>query len=142
MIYGMVAGMLAIESVADIRTGTISVVRQIVFLVVAIILNVIMAYQSIWSILGGLFIGGIMFAYAFFTQEGIGYGDCLIFVTCGMYIGFLKNMRLLFGSLLIAAIAGIIVAIVKKTGIKARIPFVPCILTAYIVMSALGTLWR
>lgn len=142
MVKGILAGMLAIESVSDIRTGTISVKRQIFFLVAAAVLNIVTAYQSLGSVLGGLLIGGMMYAYAFITHEGIGYGDCLIFVTSGLYIGFLGNMRLLFGSLVVASLTGIVMTIVKKRGMKYRIPFVPCVFVTYIIMLVMKFVWR
>lgn len=51
-------------------------------------------------------------------------------------------MRLLFGSLVVAALTGIVMTIVKKRGMKYRIPFVPCIFVTYIIMLVMKLVWR
>ena len=137
MVNGVVLTMLTMETVADVRSKSISVIRQIIFIIVGIALNVIFYYQSLVSIAGGIGIAAVLFLYAKFTEEGIGYGDCLIFLNLGIYIGFLNNMRLLFGSLVIGSVIGVGYAIIKRKNLDSRIPFVPCILAAYIVMTIL-----
>lgn len=135
MIQGVVITMLTVEALSDIRTKTISVVRQVCFLILAAVLNILFYYQSAVSMAGGIGIGVLLFLYAFFTKEGIGYGDCLVFACVGAYVGLMDNIRLLFFSLIIAAVAGIIYSLVKKKKITDRIPFLPCVLLAYLAMS-------
>ena len=136
MISGIVAAMLAVETVSDLRTKTVSAVRLLLFLGGAAALNIIRGYQPVWSMFGGMAVGGVLFAYAFATGEGIGYGDCLIFVCAGAYIGLHENIRMLFFSLLAAAAASGVRAIVRREGMKSRIPFVPCVLGVHLVMTA------
>ena len=135
MIQGVVITMLTVEALSDIRTKTISVVRQICFLILAAIFNILFYYQSAASMVGGMGIGALLFLYAFFTKEGIGYGDCLVFMCVGAYVGLLDNMRLLFFSLIVAAFAGIVYSLIKKKNFKEKIPFLPCVLVAYLAMS-------
>ena len=135
MINSIVLIMLILETASDIRTKSISAVRMIFFVVLAGAMNIIFCYQPVWSMLGGMAIGALLFAYALATSESIGYGDCLIFVCVGEFIGFSKNMQLLFFSLVAAAVSGGIYAIVRKKGMRAKIPFVPCILGTYTVMT-------
>ena len=132
-VNGLVIAMLTAETVSDIRRRVVSGVRLIIFLAVAIGVNLIFNYQSVWSMAGGMAVGAAMFLYAAVTKESIGYGDCLVLVCAGSYLGFSRNIRLLLGSFLIAAVAGGIYSLVKHKGIKARIPFIPCILTAFII---------
>lgn len=137
MINGVVLIMLALETVSDIRTKTVSAVRMIIFVILAGVVNIVFYYQSVWSMLGGIAIGALLFLYALATSESIGYGDCLVFVCAGAFIGFSRNLQLLFFSLVMAAVAGGIYALVRKKGIKARVPFVPCILGTYAVMTVM-----
>ncbi len=137
MINGVVLIMLALETVSDIRTKTVSAVRMIIFVILAGVVNIVFYYQSVWSMLGGIAIGALLFLYALATSESIGYGDCLVFVCAGAFIGFSRNLQLLFFSLVMAAVAGGIYALVRKKGIKARVPFVPCILGTYVVMTVM-----
>ena len=121
--------MLGIETVADIRSRSVSAVRLIIFAVGAVAVNIIFYYQSIWSMIGGIAVGAVLFLYALLTSESIGYGDCLIFVCAGAYIGFADNLELLS-----VALAGGIYALAAHKTIKTRIPFVPCIMAVYFIM--------
>ena len=67
--------MLGIETVADIRSRSVSAVRLIIFAVGAVAVNIIFYYQSIWSMIGGIAVGAVLFLYALLTSESIGYGD-------------------------------------------------------------------
>lgn len=132
--------MLVIEAVEDIRTGSVSAVRLIIFAVIAGIMNIIMAYQTVWSMLGGMAVGAVLLLYARITSESIGYGDCLIFICAGAYIGFADNIKLLFFSLAAVAVAGGVYSLVAHKSIKARIPFVPCIASVYFIIMITGFL--
>lgn len=140
MIQGIVITMLAVETISDIRTKTISVLRIGIFFIAAIILNGFFYYQSVFSMLGGIMIGMILLAYAFLTREGIGYGDGLIFICAGAYLGLSDNLHLLFFSLILAAVAGGIYTIIRKKSMKTKIPFIPCILGTYLMMALIEVL--
>lgn len=138
MINGIVAAMLAVETVSDLRTKAVSVIRLAVFMAGAVAVNMVMRYQPVWSMLGGMAVGAVLFVYAFATKEGIGYGDCMIFVCAGAYIGLHENIRLLFFSMLAALAVGGVNAVIRRRNMKSRIAFVPCILGVYIVMTVVG----
>ncbi len=135
MINGVVISMLAVETVCDLKSRTIAVVPLAVYMVLGIILNCIWGYQSLFSVIGGVLIGLILLGYAFITKESIGYGDGVLFICVGLYVGLSQNLRLLFFSLLLAAVAGGIYTLVKKKSIKTKIPFVPCITFSYVFMT-------
>lgn len=137
MVRVIVIAMLAIESISDIRTQTVSLIRLIAFALLGITVNYCMVYQSIWSIVGGGIVGIVLLGYALLSRGAMGVGDGVIFLCLGIFLGLSGNLRLLFFSLLIAAIVGGIYALVTKKGIKAKIPFIPCILVGYIVTSVL-----
>lgn len=132
-VNGVVMAMLTAETVSDIRTRSVSVIRLLIFLGVAACANIIFDYQSVWSMAGGMSVGAVMFIYSYATGESIGYGDCLVFVCAGAFLGFSRNLRLLFGSFIAAAAAGLVYALIKHKGMKVRIPFIPCILAAFVI---------
>lgn len=135
MVKVIVITMLAIESISDIRTQTVSLIRLIAFGLLGITINYCMVYQSIWSAVGGGIVGIVLLGYALLSKGAVGVGDGVVFLCLGIFLGLSGNLRLLFFSLLVAAIVGGIYAIVTKKGVKAKIPFIPCILVAYIVLS-------
>ena len=126
--------MLALETFSDIRTKTVSGLRIIIFIIIGIPVNIIMRYQTLWSAVGGILVGGILLIYAFITKGGIGIGDGLMFVCLGIYLGLSVNLRLLFFSLITAAVLGGIYAVIKKRSIKSQIPFIPCVLSTYLII--------
>lgn len=138
MVNGVVLTMLTVETISDIKSRKVSFWRLLIFLMLGAVINIFIMHQPLWSVFGGMGIGAILFLYALASRESIGYGDCLIFVCAGVYLGFSKNLRLLFFSLLCAAIIGGIYVLVRKKKMKSRIPFVPFILGTYIVM----TIWE
>lgn len=137
IVNGLVITMLAVETVSDIRTKTVSMLRIMFFIIIGAVVNIFIYYQSIQSVLGGMAVGGIIMLYALLSKQSIGYGDALIFICTGLYVGLSKNLRILFFSLIAASLAGGIYALVKKKDIKTEIPFVPCILGTYIFMTCI-----
>lgn len=140
MINGIVICILALESISDLRNKCISGWRVLAFGLLGIVLNCILYYQSVWSVVGGVVVGILLLLYAFFTKGAVGIGDGIMFVCLGIYLGLSDNMRLLFFSLIAAALVGGIFILVKKKSIKTQIPFIPCVLAAYILMTVVEVL--
>ena len=109
-------------------------------MIVALALNIIMRYQSFISLFGGIVVGVIFLGFGILTKEGIGYGDGAIFICLGAVLGLYDNLRLLMYSLMLAAIVGGIYALVRKKNLKVRIPFIPCVLITYVVMTLVGVI--
>ena len=137
IVNGIVTAVLAVESVADIRTKSISLFRLIEYFVAGVVANLVFKYQSFISVVGGIFVGVIVLIYGLITHEGIGYGDGILFVCLGVVLGTSENLCLLFFSLLTVTVVGGIAAVVGHKGIKFQIPFIPCILATFIVMNIL-----
>lgn len=140
MINGVVGCILALESISDIKNKSISIWHMIVFGVLGVVVNGIMYYQSLQSLIGGVVIGVLVLVFAFFSRGAIGKGDGVIFICIGIYLGLSKSLRLLFYSLIAAALVGGLYILVKKKSIKTQIPFVPCILIAHIAMTLMEVL--
>ena len=137
MVKIIVIAMLAIESISDIRTQTVSFIRIVAFALLGITINFCKDYQSVWSVVGGLVVGIILLGYALLSKGAMGVGDGVVFLCLGIFLGMSGNLRLLFFSLIVAALAGGVYAIVSKKGIKAKIPFIPCVLVAFVGMSVM-----
>ena len=125
---------LILESVKDIKDRTINWIHMVIFAIGGVVANLILGYQSVWSVLCGMGIGIIVFLFGIFSRGAIGCGDGVLFACVGIYLGGLKNIRLLFYSLLVAAVLGGVYVLIKRKSIKTQIPFVPCILIAYLLM--------
>lgn len=67
------------------------------------------------------------------TGESLGYGDGLLFLVTGIYLGGWDNCSLLMTSLVLAFVFAIIQILVRKKSAKSEIPFVPFVLSAYVL---------
>ena len=83
--------------------------------------------------LNGIWIGIGILLFAWISEESIGFGDGLLFVMTGIYLGFIKNLVLLLGSLFLAGIVAIGCLIVKRVRKTDRLALAPFVLTAYVV---------
>ena len=86
--------------------------------------------------LGGIMIGLAVLGAAWVGKGCIGSGDGLVFVVSGVFLGFWENIRLLLFSLLLAGGAAIFLICIKKSERNQRMPFVPFLLAAYLLMIA------
>lgn len=62
---------------------------------------------------------------SFITRHGIGYGDVKMFAWIGFCMGLADTYSILFYSVLLAAIAGVYLLLVKKAEKKKLLPFAP-----------------
>ena len=81
----------------------------------------------------GMLIGGGILCFAWLSRESVGFGDGWLFVVTGIFLGFLQNFILLFGSVLLAGMFAIACLVLKKKGRNDRIALAPFVLTAYVV---------
>ena len=81
----------------------------------------------------GMLIGGGILCFAWLSRESVGFGDGWLFVVTGIFLGFLQNFILLFGSVLLAGMFAIACLVLKKKGRDDRIALAPFVLTAYVV---------
>lgn len=87
---------------------------------------------SFLEIAGGAFIGVILLMLSKMTEGAVGPGDGMLFFITGIYLGFWKNVMLLWGSLLLCSCWGIGLLAVRQikwtAGKRTEIPFLPFVL--------------
>ena len=91
--------------------------------------------------LAGVTIGLLLLAAAFVSRQKVGYGDGLVFVVCGLYLGFWESFSLLFMSLVLCALGGLALMLIGKIKKGQTLPFVPFVMAAFVcavVFEALG----
>ena len=87
-----------------------------------------------FSVLPGIFLLGL----ALLSEGRIGCGDGLLFVACGLTAGAEAAFFLLCLSTLLAALFGAAGLILGKLKKGARLPFLPFVLAAYLIVLAAG----
>ncbi len=98
------------------------------------IFQLIQKSMSIGMIAGGVAIGGICLLLSWITNESIGFGDGLVFVMTGIYLGFMDNLELFVMSLLLSGMAALFFIVIKRIRKGDRMPCVPFDLAAYVGM--------
>lgn len=129
---------LACETGSDIRNREVSVIAGIGSSVWAVILRMAMG-ELRWNVNGAAFlckavIPGILLLLAGrITRQAIGYGDGILILVCGFYLGgrtagllFLTGLFCLFPVSLVLLISG-------KAKREQELPFAPFLLTAYMI---------
>ena len=83
--------------------------------------------------LGGMAVGLILLIISKLTRGQIGEGDGITFLITGFSLGFENNFLLLLESLLLSFMWSLMLMLFKKINLKTSLPFLPFILTAFII---------
>lgn len=126
------------NSLYDIRKREIPIALVIVFVIASLPLNKWSEQFSWFEVSLGAFVGVVLLFISKFTAESIGYGDGLVVMAMGLYVGIWQNLSVLFWGLFFASIFSIIVVNVKKRSWKSKIPFVPFLLISYVLNLVIG----
>ena len=126
-------GLLSVCGLEDIRIKRIRLVVVNAFAILGVILHIIYERLSWADMLLGALIGVVLIFISYFSHEKIGYGDGLIFMATGIYLGFWNNLVLLWLSTTLAGVYGLVMMLFKKKKRSSEIPLVPFILAVYVI---------
>ena len=134
MIRALLAAMLLMGAVWDIRTRTIRAEPVLVFGLVVILLSIIReGPQSLPGILAGLIPGAWLFLLSKLSRGGIGSGDALVTGLLGAALGFSQVAGILLLAFAGSAVCVCILLLVGRAGRKTRLPFIPFLAVAYLL---------
>ncbi len=85
------------------------------------------------ELLYALLPGVCLMAAAFFSREKVGYGDGLFLLVLGLLEGGKACIRDLFWGLLLLAVVGLVLLVLRKARKDKEIPFIPFLLTAHVL---------
>ena len=131
-------GTLGVHSFEDIREKKITVNITLFSGIIGIVLHLFFQNQSIYEMLAGTLPGfGILFLNRL-TKGKIGMGDGIVFMLTGLYLGFGKNMILMFLSFVLAGVFGLFLLI--RVGDKGdeKMPLIPFLFLGYGIMIVSG----
>lgn len=120
----------------DIKTKQVRMLEIIVFGILGIIVNIVWPVNSFESIICGLLVGIVLYLFSILTNEKIGKGDCFIIMVSGLYLGFIDVLVLIWISSLLALIYGLITIKRLKKDSSYEMPFVPFLLSGFLLMYA------
>lgn len=130
--YALLLIYLGKETATDIRRKEISVAH---WLLIACVLFV----SCIWIegfevVVGGMVPGILLMAFSKISDESVGYGDGMVLMVCGMVLGIEKVGALFLLALLILMPVALWKLVIRKSGGKEEIAFLPYLLTAYLIL--------
>lgn len=128
---------LAAAAYEDYKTEKISMILIMTGAVISIAAAVINK-DNIMQILYGVLTGNAILLIGYASREAVGYGDGLIFIITGIFLGWMNNIVLIAGSLLLAAVCSMILMALRIKKRTDRIAFAPFILGAYVLMKAMS----
>ena len=93
---------------------------------------------SVISLAAGGMTGALFLFVSMITKEAFGYGDSILILIMGTFLGFWDILYLLMGAFLMAAVFSAVMLIKTRFDRKASFPFVPFLTIAYIGGMLLG----
>ena len=134
MMNGVIIVFLIPCTITDLKSKTIPIWWTVVFGISAMIYQIFWKKQKLEAILFSMIIGVTLLVAAKISNQRIGYGDWIIFLILGLWIGCWDGISLLFFSLILSSIISVYFIIVRRKGRDYRIPFIPFVTAAYIIL--------
>lgn len=75
--------------------------------------------------------GSFCLLVAWATHQGIGYGDAMLILACGLSVGWTACIEMVVSAFFLAGVAAFVL-LLKCRGEKKELPFVPFLLAAWI----------
>lgn len=138
--FAILASFLIVIGIIDYNTTNVyfsttlsGIIGGLAFLVVSYYLHI-----PIKTYVLGMIIGGGFISLVILTVGGMGWGDAEICALCGIFLGTKLTILMLFLSVIIAAVIGVILIILKKKSRKDYMPLGPSIAFAAILCILIG----
>lgn len=127
-------GMLVVSAYKDWKEKTVYLYILFLAGIMGLILHLVYHDRSITDLLAGALVGAIMIFAAWVSKESIGTGDGAMLIVSGIYLGFWKNLMLVVIALFLAGGAAIFFLFIMRKERNYRIPFLPFLLVAYLLI--------
>lgn len=135
ILFGIYLIVLSIQDLKSRRLKLSFLIAGFIFPAGAVLLgDGISVFQSVT----GAAAGAVFFCISKVTKEAFGYGDSILIVMIGSFLGFWNVLSLLIAAFLMAAVFSVFLLVKRGFGRKDSFPFVPFIAAAYIGGIAVG----
>lgn len=121
---------LITESVEDIKSKMLDIRGLFMWAATAFVVR-LMAGTDVRELIIGMIPGMIILFIGYVSREGIGYGDGVVILICGIFCGIQRTLAGIMIALMIVMLAGLFTMAFRKHT-AAGIPFVPLILIGFL----------
>ncbi len=114
------------------------IVTGICFWAILTTVDILVAQSSVkqvllYSLVGGLLCGGILFSIAIIVKTALGMGDVKMFTVLGLLYGVSNTYSILLFSMVLMAIVSIVLLILKKVTKKTAVPMAPFVVVGFLI---------
>ena len=126
---------LGTMSLYDLKTRRLPGLSIILGLVSVVLIRIAFKGQPATSYLAAMVVGILFIAVSYITKEKIGYGDSLIILFIGILLGFENLLFIVFTALVMSAVTGVAMIMIKGFKRNLSLPFVPFMFAAFLLLA-------
>lgn len=126
-------GVLLVAAYRDYREKKVYVNGILLMCIIGVVLRFMTGTFFAADILCGAGVGLVVLVIARLSREAVGIGDGVVLLMTGIFLGFWRNLELLFTALLLAGAAAVFFLLVKRKEKTYRLPFVPFLAAAFLI---------
>lgn len=140
ILFGLTLGNLGFNTFFDVRYKNISVLCCALFSAGALIARLVMGgfdpAELVLSLLPGLFL-----ALTVIISGGkVGMGDAIVFISLGFALPVTRIVPVMLTAMVLSALFSLGALILKKATLKSRIPFMPFVLSGFVIVYVMENL--
>lgn len=135
-----IAIILAVLSWVDVKKREFSSVFLWIMTAAAWLYAVFTRRTDIWELFGVMLFGGGMVCMGRVTNYGIGEGDGMLAGILCLFLGLRKGILVMWLSVILCGICGMALILMKRAGRKTKLPLVPFMTAAQMILWSLGVM--
>ncbi len=129
---------LGINSISDLKSKRIILSVTALIGALGLIWQLVQPTRDYFDFLSGIVIGIIVIVISKITNGAVGYGDGLVLVMCGIWLGNKNNLLLCSIGIILAGIWAIILIVFFRKKKDYEIPFVPFLFLGLVWMRCIS----
>lgn len=140
MVYqmGLTAAVLAVCTYTDIRRRKVYKKVVLAYLLLAVMGRIAQGADAPGQAAAGLMPGLFCIALSFVTRQGLGYGDSILILICGVSLGLESCIYLTLSAFFWAGIWAMVLFCRKRAERGKAFPFVPFLLIGLMIQGVMG----
>ncbi len=126
----MVLGVLAY---LDLKSHSISLLILLCVVMGALAYGIGVRQADGWELFSIGLLCAALFSVGRLTQDGFGQGDCMVCAALCLVWGLKKGLLIIWCSVIMCGLAGVILIVCKRATYKTKLPLVPFVLAGQLI---------